>query len=94
MVSREVDLDGAPYRVLLDGDLPRAGIVEAPPDVNPLWLPYLRVDQIEGVASKAESLGARIVMQHEQSAILIDPTGAPFAIQVWNGPRREQGTTK
>ncbi len=92
--TREVDLDGLPYRVLLDGDLPRAGIVEAPPEVNPLWLPYVRVDQIESVASKAESLGARIVMQHEQSAILVDPTGAPFAIQVWKGPRREQGATK
>ena len=92
--AREVDLNGLPYRVLLDGDLPRAGIVEAPPDVNPLWLPYVRVDEIERVASKAESLGARIVMQHEQSAILVDPTGAPFAIQVWQGPRAEQGATK
>lgn len=92
--SREVDLDGAPYRVLLDGDLPRAGIVEAPPHVSPLWLPYVRVDQIERVAGKAESLGARIVMQHERSAILVDPTGAPFAIQVWKGRQREQETTK
>jgi predicted enzyme related to lactoylglutathione lyase len=92
--TREVDLDGLPYHVLLDGDHPRAGIVEAPPDVNPAWLPYVRVDHIERVAGKAESLGARIVMKHERSAILIDPTGAPFAIQVWKGPRGEQGATK
>jgi predicted enzyme related to lactoylglutathione lyase len=92
--TREVDLNGLPYRVLLDGDRPRAGIVEAPAEVNPLWLPYVRVDQIESVTAKAEALGARIVMQHEQSAILVDPTGAPFAIQVWQGPRDEQGDAK
>lgn len=92
--TRTVDLEGLPYRVLLDGDVPRAGVVEAPPEVNPLWLPYLRVDEIDPVAKKAKSLGARIVMQHEQSAILVDPTGAPFAIQVWDGPRAEQGAAK
>ena len=35
------------------------------------------------IASAAD-LGARIVLQDEGSAILVDPTGAPFGIQVWD----------
>ena len=29
------------------------------------------------------ALGARVVMEHEQAAIFIDPTGAAFAVQEW-----------
>jgi predicted enzyme related to lactoylglutathione lyase len=88
--NEEVELAGLPYHVLRDEVRPRAGVVEAPPEVNPLWLPYVRVDDTRRVSDAAAALGARVVMQHEQSAILVDPTGAPFAIQVWDGRRRSR----
>jgi predicted enzyme related to lactoylglutathione lyase len=91
---KEVDLDGLPYRALLEGGVPRAGIVEAPADVHPLGLPYVRVDDTLRVSDEAAALGARIVMRHERSAILVDPTGAPFAIQVWEAPKRDEGEAR
>jgi hypothetical protein len=38
---------------------------------------------------RAEALGARLVLQDEDAAILVDPTGAPFGVQRWEGPRAE-----
>jgi predicted enzyme related to lactoylglutathione lyase len=80
-----VEHEGLPYHVLKDGSVPRAGMLEAPPEVNPLWLPYVRVKDAQGTAARAAALGARIVLQDEGSAILVDPTGAPIGIQVWDG---------
>jgi len=80
-----VEHAGLPYHVLRDGGVPRAGMLEAPPEVNPLWLPYVRVEDAQGTAARAAALGARIVLQDEGSAILVDPTGAPIGIQVWDG---------
>ncbi len=80
-----IELDGQSYHVLKQGDRPRAGVLEAPPDVNPLWLPYVRVKDVAASAGLAESLGARIVLQDDRNAILVDPGGAPFGIQVWSG---------
>jgi predicted enzyme related to lactoylglutathione lyase len=78
-----LELDGHPYHVFVVGDEPRAGVVDAPPEVNPLWLPYVRVEDPEAIASRAEALGARVVMRDDQAAILVDPTGAPVAVQIW-----------
>jgi len=83
-----VEHDGLPYHVLKDGSVPRAGMLEAPPEVNPLWLPYVRVNDAGATAARAEALGARIVLQDEASAILVDPTGAPIGVQVWE-PRQD-----
>lgn len=77
--------EGLPYHVLKDGSVPRAGMLEAPPEVNPLWLPYVRVKDAQSTTARAAALGARIVLQDEGSAILVDPTGAPIGIQVWDG---------
>jgi len=73
------------YAVFKAGGRLRAGIVHAPPEVHPVWLPYVRVDDAVAVAKRAESLGARIVARSERSAICVDPGGAPFGIQVWTG---------
>jgi predicted enzyme related to lactoylglutathione lyase len=87
--TRTVDLDGQPYRALFQADVPRAGMVEAPPEVVPLWLPYVRVDDAVARAERARSLGARVVLQDEDAAILVDPTGAAIGVQVWVGPAPE-----
>lgn len=83
--SDTVELEDHPYRVLRTGKVPRAGVVAAPPQVNPAWLPYVRVEDAHGTAARAAKLGARIVMQSESAAILVDPTGAPVGVQSWSG---------
>jgi predicted enzyme related to lactoylglutathione lyase len=80
-----VEFRDHPYHVLRDADARRAGVVEAPPEVNPLWLPYVRVEDADVTAARAADLGARIVMQDERTAILVDPTGAAIGIGVWTG---------
>jgi hypothetical protein len=80
-----IEFEGNPYHVLKAGGVARAGVVSAPPEVQPLWLPYVRVDDSEAAAVRAEALGARIVVQDETSAILVDPTGAPIGVQSWAG---------
>jgi len=84
-----VDLGGLPYHVLRTEELPRAAVVGAPEDVRAHWLPFVRVEDSDVVAAKAAALGARIIMQHDQAAILVDPTGAAFAVQEWMPPSRE-----
>jgi predicted enzyme related to lactoylglutathione lyase len=85
-------VDGAPseYRVLRVGGRPHAGVNEIPwDDVQPNWLPYVRVDDPAAVARRAEELGGRVLIAPDPSvrqgsaALLMDPTGAAFAIQRW-----------
>jgi predicted enzyme related to lactoylglutathione lyase len=85
-----VDFRDQAYNVLRDTDERRAGVVEAPPEVHSLWLPYVRVEDPAAAAVRAESLGARIVMQDDRTAILVDPTGAAIGIGYWDG-RRDEG---
>ena len=80
-----VDFRGQPYRVLRDAEARRAGVVAAPPEVNPLWLPYVRVEDAEATAARAVTLGARVVMQDELTAILVGPTGAAIGVGEWTG---------
>lgn len=87
--SESVELGGKPYRVMTTDEVPRAGIVEAPRDVDPQWLPYVRVEDAAATAARAEALGARIVWRDEDAVILVDPTGAPIGLQVWDGPPPE-----
>jgi predicted enzyme related to lactoylglutathione lyase len=81
--SETVDLDGQPYRVLKQGDVPRAGVMKAPEEVHPLWLPYVRVEDAAAAAARAETLGARVVLQDDDAAILVDPTGAAIGVHAW-----------
>ncbi len=86
-----VDRGDRSYRVFKQGDALRAGIVEAPAEVKPLWLPYVRVRDPGVVAARAALLGARVVTHHQDAAILIDPTGAPIAVQVWRRSQLAEG---
>jgi len=79
-----VDLRDEPYRVLRDAKARRAGIMEAPPEVHPTWLPYFRVNDVDASVKQAVALGARLVHQAERSAILVDPNRAEFAVGFWS----------
>jgi hypothetical protein len=78
-----VDLRGKPYRVLRDRKARRVGIVEAPPEVRPTWLPYFRVADAAATVDQAVALGARLIEQNDRAAILVDPNHAEFAIGTW-----------
>ena len=54
------------------------------------WLPYIKVKNVEEVSAKAESMGAVLMLEPRDDirdgsvAIIQDPNGAPFAVQIWN----------
>jgi predicted enzyme related to lactoylglutathione lyase len=73
----------APYRVLGDANARRVGIVQAPPEVRPTWLPYFRVADTAATVDQAVALGARLIEQNDRAAILVDPNRAEFAIGTW-----------
>ena len=78
-----VELRGKPYRVLGDAKVRRMGIIQAPPEVRPTWLPYFRVADTAATVEQAVALGARLIEQNDRAAILVDPNRAEFAIGTW-----------
>ena len=78
-----IDLRDEPYRILRDRMVRRAGVVEAPPEVKPTWLPYFRVADTATTVDQAIALGARLVDQNDRTAILVDSNRAEFAIGTW-----------
>lgn len=76
------------YTELAAGEQAIGGIMpsQAPPHVPSYWLPYFAVDDCEGSAEKAGSLGASVrlapmdVPNVGKFSVLSDPQGATFAI--------------
>jgi len=87
---KTVLMHGQPYSVLAAKDVARAGVMRAPPEVSPLWLPYVRVEDPLATAERAVELGARLVALSEKAVILVDPTGAPIGVQSWTKPKGEE----
>jgi len=87
-------VEGTPgmYRLSSDGKL-RAGIAQKTEAVNQaksVWLPYVRVADVAATVKKAEAAGGRVAvtaraLHGAQVAVLIDPTGAPFAVAELDG---------
>jgi len=82
--------DSPEYRVLVRDDRPRAGVNQIPwPEVQPNWLPYIKVDDPAAVARRAEELGGSVLIppapevRNGSAALLLDPMGAAFGIQRW-----------
>jgi predicted enzyme related to lactoylglutathione lyase len=70
----------------------RAGLFQIPStvkDVEPNWLPYVKVDDPAALAARAESLGGKVLLapspnlRHGTLAVVADPTGAAVALQKW-----------
>ena len=90
--SAERPLVGAhdEYRVLHRDGRPRAGVNQIPwDDVQPNWLPYIRVADPSAVARRAEELGGIVLVapdpaiRNGSAGLIMDPTGAAFGIQRW-----------
>jgi predicted enzyme related to lactoylglutathione lyase len=58
-------------------------------DVNPTWLPYIRVDDVPKTVAKARQLGANVLVEPRPSlldgkvAVISDPTGAAVGLLAW-----------
>jgi predicted enzyme related to lactoylglutathione lyase len=80
------------FRLSSDGKL-RAGIAqksEAVKGAKSVWLPYLRVADVDATVKKAEAAGGRVAITARafhgaKVAVLVDPTGAPFAVAELDG---------
>jgi len=74
--------------LLLTADRPRAGLFRSPwQRETSVWLPYVRVSDPAAMAAKAAELGGTIALAPRASvrngsvAIVLDPAGAPLALQ-------------
>ena len=82
------------YTMINVGEGTGGGMVTSPaPGVPPHWLAYIGVDDVAASTAKAKSLGAKVVQDvmevgsHGWMSIIVDPTGATFAL--WKGKTRE-----
>lgn len=79
---------GSPNLSLFTGadGLVKGGMVPIPgSQVNPNWLPYVHVTNLDTAISKAKSNGARILMSTNTAAVVIDPTNAAIGLTVRGG---------
>jgi len=81
----------APYRVLWSSGGPRAGVIENPFDTTKsAWIPYVRVDDPGALAARVTELGGFVVVEPQADirdgtlALVLDPSGAPVALQKWS----------
>jgi len=79
---------GQKYCFLVKNGQTRGGIVKIPwDDVKPNWLPYIAVEDVMAIVTKAEALGGKVLMEPDKTiregllAIIADPSGAVFAVQ-------------
>jgi predicted enzyme related to lactoylglutathione lyase len=70
------------YHVLGRDGRARAGLVEIDmKGIEPNWLPYVRVGNVGRTVERAREQGGSVLLQREDLAILIDPTGAAIGVQ-------------
>ncbi len=85
--------EGEPLQVVLSSqDYARATIRPRANEARgrPRWLGFVRVEDAVSAASKAQSLGARVLVEPRTDrhggriAVIADPTGAPLGLMEWN----------
>ncbi|WP_296704775.1 VOC family protein, partial [Algoriphagus sp.] len=79
------------YTIFKYGDQNCAGMLQNPSStVRSHWVPYIRVADVNMTVEKAKNAGAQVLInpspeiRNGSVALLLDPTGAPFAVQVYN----------
>lgn len=79
--------DGFTYHIF-STDRPRAGLFKTVAERDAArWLPYIRVEDPVAMAVRVEQLGGTVIVRPEPRirnnslAIVLDPTGAPLALQ-------------
>ncbi len=79
--------EGAGFQ-LWSGGFARAGILPKSGSVPTTWLPYVRVKNVADTVARASAAGGKIYtpptrMHGTSMAVIVDPTGAPFAVVEW-----------
>lgn len=81
------DMPGDSYTMIRVGEGTGGGIMKNPiPGTPSFWLSYVLVDDIEASTEKAKSLGGTVmkevtpVMDYGSFSVIVDPTGAHFAL--------------
>jgi predicted enzyme related to lactoylglutathione lyase len=75
---------------LIAGGRARAGIIEkASAGATPVWLPYVRVADVQAAIDKAQKAGGRVItnpvaFKRAVVAVVADPTGAPVGVAQLN----------
>jgi predicted enzyme related to lactoylglutathione lyase len=84
---RSVPSPAGPYHILSSAGVDRGGITShLPAGTSPHWLPFVRVDDVDGAIECARQLGARIaiepknIMDVGRLGVLEYPTGAVLAL--------------
>jgi predicted enzyme related to lactoylglutathione lyase len=73
---------GHRYLILNQHGRARAGLVELQwDDLEDNWMPYVMVENVKSTISKARELGGSLILEKNDVAILVDPTGAVFGVQ-------------
>ncbi len=87
----EIKEGKVPYFMMKSKEKKLCGMMKNPVEkMRSAWLPYIKVENIEEVSSRAASLGAVLMLEPQTEirdgsvAIIQDPNGAPFAVQIWN----------
>lgn len=82
--------DARPYIILKNNGKPSSGIIKNPADkIRDHWIQYVRVSDVSVTEQKAKDAGAKIIIPADTSirngtvSVIIDPTGAPLALQKW-----------
>ena len=75
------DSAGQAFTVFTKDGVPRGGLVSVPASqIEPNWLPYVLVRDLDQTIGKARELGASVLAREPGAAILLDPTGAAVGI--------------
>lgn len=87
------DDNGGIYQVMGRDGAPLAGVVKLPlPEVEPTWLAYLLVDDVDATARQVLKAGGVVLVPprpgtlNQDIAIVADPTGGVFALQQKEAP--------
>jgi predicted enzyme related to lactoylglutathione lyase len=80
---------------------PRAGMGQlATAGREPLWLPYVNVEDPQAIATTTLTLGGTVLIAPDSSrrngtvAVIADPTGGILAVQQWNASQQTEGNRK
>ncbi len=76
------------YNLLTRNGRAFAGVVELRwEEVESNWLPYVRVDDLGETIRRATKLGGILILRHENVAVIADPSGGVFGIQMDKGKK-------
>ena len=101
LVGYQIELreanEAAGYRLLVRDGRPHGGILLNPFEgTRPAWVPFVRVADPAALLPRVVALGGQVVLAPRKDlrggtvALVLDPSGAPLALQKWNPKQGDQ----